>query len=45
MPGKSIFERNAAAVYDALVRKAERKGKNRAEVELIAEIAAWCAEN
>ena len=38
MPRKSIFEMNAAAVYDALVQKAERKGKTRAEVD---QIACW----
>lgn len=38
MPRKSIFEMNAAVVYDALVQKAERKGKTRAEVE---QITCW----
>lgn len=38
MPRKSIFEMNAAAVYDMLVQKAERKGRTRAEVE---QITCW----
>ena len=38
MARKSVFERNAASVYEMLVQKAERKGRTRAEVD---EIACW----
>lgn len=38
MPRKSVFEMDAARVYDALVAKAERKGRTRAEVD---EVACW----
>lgn len=33
MPRKSVFEMEAGRVYEALVAKAERKGRTRAEVD------------
>ena len=38
MPRKSVFDMEAARVYEALVAKAERKGRTRAEVN---EVACW----
>ena len=38
MPGKTVFEMSFADVYSALIRKAERKGRSRAEVY---EVTSW----
>lgn len=38
MPRKTVFEMPFAKVYGALVAKAERKGRTRAEVD---EVASW----
>lgn len=38
MPRKSVFEMEAGRVYEALVAKAERKGRARTEVD---EVACW----
>ena len=38
MPRKTVFEMSFADVYSALIRKAERKGRTRAEVD---EAASW----
>ena len=38
MPRKSIFEMSFSAVYEALVKKAERKGRTKAEVD---EVICW----
>ena len=38
MPGKTVFEMSFADVYPALIRKAERKGRSRAEVY---EVTSW----
>ena len=38
MPRKSIFEMSFSAVYEALVKKAERKGRTKAEVD---EVTCW----
>ena len=38
MPGKTVFDMSFASVYTALTRKAERKGRTRAEVD---EVTAW----
>ena len=38
MPRKSVFEMEASRVYEALVAKAERKGRTRAEVD---EVSRW----
>ncbi len=38
MPRKSVFEMEAGRVYEALVTKAERKGRTRAEVD---EVTRW----
>ena len=38
MPRKSVFEMDASRVYQALVAKAERKGRTRAEVD---EVTCW----
>ena len=38
MPRKSIFDMQFSAVYDALVKKAEKKGRTKAEVD---ELSCW----
>ena len=38
MPGKTVFEMTFADVYPALIQKAERKGRSRAEVY---EVTSW----
>ena len=38
MPRKSIFDMSFSAVYEALVKKAERKGRTKAEVD---EVTCW----
>ena len=38
MPRKSIFDMQFFAVYDALVKKAEKKGRTKAEVD---ELSCW----
>ena len=38
MPRKSIFEMKVSEVYPLLVQKAERKGRNKAEVD---QVTAW----
>lgn len=38
MPRKSVFEMDASRVYEALVAKAERKGRTHAEVD---EVTCW----
>ena len=38
MPRKSVFEMGLAKLYQALVNKAERKGRTRAEVD---EVTCW----
>lgn len=38
MPRKTVFDMSFAAVYPALIRKAERKGRSRAEVY---EVTSW----
>jgi len=38
MPGKTVFEMSFANVYSALIQKAERKGRTRAEVD---QVTSW----
>ena len=38
MSGKNVFDRKASEVYPLLVRKAERKGRTKAEVD---RVTAW----
>ena len=38
MPRKSVFDMDAGSVYQALVNKAERKGRTQAEVD---EVTCW----
>ena len=38
MPRKTVFEMSFASVYSALIQKAERKGRTRAEVD---EVTSW----
>lgn len=38
MPRKTVFEMSFASVYSALIQKAERKGRTRAEVD---QVTSW----